>query len=108
MDVTAHQAWANGERLQLTGKEFAILELLVLRKGSTLSKEAIIEHLYGGIDVPEIKIIDVFVCKLRKKLAELGVGDMIGTVWGRGYVLHQPEASVKKASPTSAPVANAA
>ena len=80
--------------LNLTCKEYSILELLVLRKGATLSKEVFLNHLYGGMDEPELKIIDVFVCKLRKKLADaLGSEtNYIETVWGRGYVLRDPEA----------------
>jgi two-component system cell cycle response regulator CtrA len=74
----------------LTGKEYAILELLVLRKGTVLTKEAFSMHLYGERDVPEIKIIDVFICKLRKKLAEAGGGNLITTVWGRGYTIYGP------------------
>lgn len=78
--------------IHLTSKEYAILELLSLRKGSTLTKEMFLNHLYGGIDEPELKIIDVFVCKLRKKLADASNGDnYIETVWGRGYVLKDPE-----------------
>jgi two-component system cell cycle response regulator CtrA len=80
-----------GARVHLTGKEYQILELLSLRKGSTLTKEMFLNNLYGGIDEPEIKIIDVFVCKLRKKLADASNGkDYIETVWGRGYVLREP------------------
>ncbi len=80
--------------IHLTSKEYAILELLSLRKGSTLTKEMFLNHLYGGIDEPELKIIDVFVCKLRKKLSEASGGEnYIETVWGRGYVLKEPEAS---------------
>jgi two-component system cell cycle response regulator CtrA len=46
-------------------------------------------HLYGGMAEPELKIIDVFVCKLRKKLTAATAGEnYIETVWGRGYVLH--------------------
>jgi two-component system cell cycle response regulator CtrA len=79
--------------LHLTSKEYAILELLSLRKGTTLTKEMFLNHLYGGIDEPELKIIDVFVCKLRKKLATAADGEnYIETVWGRGYVLKDPEA----------------
>ena len=82
----------NSEPLHLTGKEYGILELLSLRKGQTLTKEQFLNHLYGGIDEPELKIIDVFICKLRKKLATAtGEGNYIETVWGRGYVLHDPE-----------------
>jgi two-component system cell cycle response regulator CtrA len=79
--------------LHLTSKEYAILELLSLRKGTTLTKEMFLNHLYGGIDEPELKIIDVFICKLRKKLATAAGGDnYIETVWGRGYVLKDPDA----------------
>ena len=75
-----------------TGKEYGILELLSLRKGQTLTKEQFLNHLYGGIDEPELKIIDVFICKLRKKLAQATGGtSYIETVWGRGYVLRDPE-----------------
>ena len=77
-----------GQPLHLTGKEYAILELLALRKGTTLTKEMFLNHLYGGMDEPELKIIDVFICKLRKKLsAATGGENYIETVWGRGYVL---------------------
>ncbi len=77
--------------LHLTGKEYGILELLSLRKGTTLTKEMFLNHLYGGMDEPELKIIDVFVCKLRKKLTTATGGEnYIETVWGRGYVLRDP------------------
>ena len=78
--------------VHLTGKEYQMLELLSLRKGTTLTKEMFLNHLYGGMDEPELKIIDVFICKLRKKLSEATGGDNhIETVWGRGYVLRDPE-----------------
>jgi len=82
----------DGNTVHLTGKEYQMLELLSLRKGTTLTKEMFLNHLYGGMDEPELKIIDVFICKLRKKLAE-ATGDVshIETVWGRGYVLRDPE-----------------
>ncbi|MEP3634987.1 MAG: response regulator transcription factor [Shimia thalassica] len=78
--------------VHLTGKEYQMLELLSLRKGTTLTKEMFLNHLYGGMDEPELKIIDVFICKLRKKLSEATGGDnYIETVWGRGYVLRDPQ-----------------
>ncbi len=81
----------NGARVPLTSTEYRMLELLSLRKGMTLSKEMFLNHLYGGMDEPEQKIIDVFICKLRKKLANASGGkDYIETVWGRGYVLRHP------------------
>ncbi|MEO8242275.1 MAG: response regulator transcription factor [bacterium] len=80
-----------GTSVHLTGKEYQMLELLSLRKGTTLTKEMFLNHLYGGMDEPELKIIDVFICKLRKKLAEATRGEnYIETVWGRGYVLREP------------------
>ena len=82
-----------GAAVHLTGKEYQMLELLSLRKGTTLTKEMFLNHLYGGMDEPELKIIDVFICKLRKKLAEATAGqNYIETVWGRGYVLREPSA----------------
>jgi two-component system cell cycle response regulator CtrA len=78
--------------VHLTGKEYGILELLSLHKGTTMTKEMFLNHLYGGMDEPELKIIDVFICKLRKKLAQATGGDhYIETVWGRGHMLRDPE-----------------
>ena len=91
-----------GRPLHLTGKEYGILELLSLRKGTTLTKEMFLNHLYGGMDEPELKIIDVFVCKLRKKLAQATGGEnYIETVWGRGYVLRDPAEPAGCRSPGS-------
>jgi two-component system cell cycle response regulator CtrA len=86
-----------GARVHLSGKEYQMLELLSLRKGTTLTKEMFLNQLYGGMDEPDIKIIDVFICKLRKKLANASGGkDYIETIWGRGYVLREPiEAEVQ-------------
>jgi two-component system cell cycle response regulator CtrA len=81
----------DGAHVHLTGKEYHMLELLSLRKGTTLTKEMFLNHLYGGMDEPGGKIIDVFMCKLRKKLANASDGkDYIETAWGRGYVLREP------------------
>ena len=93
----------NGARVHLTGKEYQMLELLSLRKGTTLTKEMFLNHLYGGMDEPELKIIDVFICKLRKKLANASNGkNYIETVWGRGYVLREPSEDEAKISGLSA------
>jgi two-component system cell cycle response regulator CtrA len=87
LNLDSREVSVGSTLLHLTGKEYAILELLVLRKGMVLTKEAFLNHLYGGMDEPEMKIIDVFICKLRKKLAQAGVDSLIGTVWGRGYMM---------------------
>jgi two-component system cell cycle response regulator CtrA len=93
VNLDAKTVTVHGRPVHLTGKEYQMLELLSLRKGTTLTKEMFLNHLYGGMDEPELKIIDVFICKLRKKLAQATGGESyIETVWGRGYVLRNPEA----------------
>ena len=102
VNLDQHAVEVEGNPLHLTGKEYGILELLALRKGQTLTKEQFLNHLYGGMDEPELKIIDVFICKLRKKLASAtGGSNYIETVWGRGYVLRDPEEAPVKAKKAS-------
>ena len=92
VNLDAKTVSAGDQPVHLTGKEYQMLELLSLRKGTTLTKEMFLNHLYGGMDEPELKIIDVFICKLRKKLSQATGGEnYIETVWGRGYVLRDPE-----------------
>lgn len=91
VNLDAKTVDVEGATVHLTGKEYQMLELLSLRKGTTLTKEMFLNHLYGGMDEPELKIIDVFICKLRKKLSEATGGENhIETVWGRGYLLRDP------------------
>jgi len=101
LNIDSREATVDGKLVHLTGKEYSILELLVLRKGMVLTKEAFLNHLYGGMDEPEMKIIDVFVCKLRKKLAQAGADNMIGTIWGRGYMIRDPSVTPSTALPAS-------
>ena len=98
VNLDARTVEIDGKQLHLTSKEYGIIELLSLRKGSTLTKEMFLNHLYGGMDEPEVKIIDVFICKLRKKIEKLSSdgGNCIETVWGRGYVLRDSAVSSKK------------
>ncbi len=91
LNLDSREVFVDGAEVRLTGKEYAILELLVLRRGMVLTKEAFLNHLYGGLDEPEMKIIDVFICKLRKKLADAGADNLIGTIWGRGYMIRSLE-----------------
>ena len=102
LNLDSREVLVEGVPVHLTGKEYSILELLVLRKGMVLTKEAFLNHLYGGMDEPEMKIIDVFICKLRKKLAQAGAGNLIGTVWGRGYMMRDPAAEITY-NPVDAP-----
>ena len=86
VNLDAKTVQVDGSAVHLTGKEYQMLELLSLRKGTTLTKEMFLNHLYGGMDEPELKIIDVFICKLRKKLSEAtGDGSHIETVWGAAH-----------------------
>jgi two-component system, cell cycle response regulator CtrA len=92
VNVDAETVHIKQIRVNLTGKEYRMLELLSLRKGTTITKEMFLSQLYGGMDEPEIKIIDVFMSKIRKKLAIASGGkDYIETVWGRGYLLREPQ-----------------
>ncbi len=91
LNLDSREVSVDGLAVHLTGKEYAILELLAMRRGMVLTKEIFLNHLYGGMDEPEMKIIDVFICKLRKKLAAAGAPDLISTVWGRGYIMRTPE-----------------
>jgi two-component system cell cycle response regulator CtrA len=95
VNLDARTVEVDEKQLHLTSEEYGIIELLSLRKGSTLTKEMFLNHLYGGMDEPEVKIIDVFICKLRKKIEKITPdgGSCIETVWGRGYVLRDPAAS---------------
>lgn len=96
LNLDSREVCVDDKRLHLTVKEYSILELMFLRKGAVLRKEVFLNHLYGGLDEPEIKIIDVLICKLRKKLAKVDADNLIRTVWGQGYMLREP-------SPAAAP-----
>jgi len=100
IDLDSKIVQVNGTRVHLTGREYQTLELLALRKGKTLTKDVFLSSLYGGMDEPGAKIVDVFICKLRKKLAPATDGrHVIETVWGGGYVLREAdEATVQSAA----------
>jgi len=92
LNMALGKAFVDDQPLPLTRKEYEVLQLLAMRRGVTLSKEMFLDKLYGGLDEPEVKIIDVFVCKIRGKIKKLTGGDsLIDTVWGRGYVLRDPD-----------------
>ena len=104
IDLDSRSVSVDDRPVPLTAKEYGILELLSLRKGSAVTKDAFLSHLYGGTDEPELKIIDVFICKLRKKLVTATGGDhYIQTVWGRGYILRGPTEADAPLAPASGP-----
>ena len=93
VNLETRVVWVNDQPVHLAGKEYQILELLSLRKNTAVTKEMFLNHLYGGMKEPKLKIIDVFVCRLRKRLAQATGGKLhIETVWGRGYALRDPVA----------------
>ncbi len=108
INMNAKKIYAKGKPVTLTKKEYQIAEILALRKGVVLSKEAILDHLYGGLDEPNPKIIDVFICKIRKKLQALGVDDFIETNWGRGYMAIDHRQDSQSQDATSRNMAQAA
>ncbi len=106
VDLGARMASVSGQAIHLTTKEYAVLELLALRRGNTISKEALVNHIYSGLDEPDPKIVDVFICRIRRKIAEQAGGlNYIETAWGRGYRLREPVANDvgKSDSETAAP-----
>jgi two-component system cell cycle response regulator CtrA len=106
VNLDAQTVEVDGRTVHLTIKEYRIMELLAIRKGTTLTKEMFLNHLYGGMDEPEAKIIDVFICKLRKKLQEVTGGeDYIETVWGRGYMLKDPVSAASQPKEASVQMA---
>ena len=87
LNLDSREVFVGGTSVRLTVKEYAVLELLVLRKGMVLTKDMFLDHLYGGTGEPDSKIIDLLVCRVRKKLADAGAPDAISTVWGRGHMM---------------------
>ncbi|MCW3476688.1 response regulator transcription factor [Limobrevibacterium gyesilva] len=87
IDMATHDVIINGQPLHLTKKEFSVLQLLALRRGKVLTRQAILDCLYDGVDGPEIGIVGVFICNLRKKLAAFSADNLIDTVRGYGYMI---------------------
>ncbi len=108
LNTNSREASYDERPISLTGKEFSMLELLVLRKGQVVTKDAFLNYLYNGTDEPEAKIIDVFICKLRKKLQTVGGSDLIGTVWGQGYILRERAVASPALTAFTAPVSESA
>lgn len=103
LSLDSREVRVDGAPLHLTPKEYALLELLMLKRGVSLTKGACLNHLYGTEEEPELKTVDVIVCRLRKKLAAVGLPALVQNVWGRGYKVADPALQ-----PDAAPVAAAA
>lgn len=98
LDLNGRCAHVGARKVALTSKEYQILELLAVNRGKVLSKDTIMNHLYDYDAVPDAKIIDVFVCKIRKKLVGAGAPETISTVWGQGYVVRDERQPARAAA----------
>jgi two-component system copper resistance phosphate regulon response regulator CusR len=87
MDTASRLARVDDKALPLTPKEYALLELLVRRKGHVLSRTHIFEQLYESDSDVSDAVIEVLMSTLRAKLARVGLHDLIGTRRGFGYVV---------------------
>lgn len=90
VDTTTRYLVADGKNgIRLTTRECQLFSLLVKHQGKSVSRDMIMTHLYGHASdtEPELKVIDVFICKLRKKMRDIAATELIETVWGRGYRL---------------------
>src|SRR5208283_1725999 len=103
LSLDRHEVRVNGQKLSVSRREFGVLELLFLKQGIILNKNAFLNHLYTGMEEPEMKTIDVIICRLRKKLAVAGVPNLIDTVWGCGYILREPQIGIETASSHTIP-----
>jgi two-component system cell cycle response regulator CtrA len=104
LSLDRREVRVHGVQLHLSRREFAVLELLFLKQGVILNKVAFLNHLYCGMEEPEMKTIDVIICRLRKKLAVAGVPTLIDTVWGCGYILRDPSIAAGMMPTTAEPV----
>jgi two-component system cell cycle response regulator CtrA len=92
LSLDRREVRVDGRKMAVSRREFGVLELLFLKQGTILNKAAFLNHLYCGAEEPEMKTIDVIICRLRKKLATAGIPTLIDTVWGCGYILRDPSA----------------
>jgi DNA-binding winged helix-turn-helix (wHTH) protein len=95
INLFAREARVDGAPLPLGPKEYLLLEFLVLKRGSAVSKAACLTHLYGTNHFEEGKTIDVVMCRLRKQLAPYGLADIFETVWGFGYRFSGPALPIR-------------
>jgi two-component system cell cycle response regulator CtrA len=93
LDQARRTVTVDSRHVRITCREFDVLEMLMLRRGVLLTKEQFMSRAYGVEDGPDQRILDVFVCKLRRKLAAAGSAEIVRTIWGRGYVLEDPSAA---------------
>jgi len=87
IDLTTQRIWRGPEEIQLTPREYALLEYLAMRAGQTVSRTDIWEHVYEFNSSASSNVVDVYVGYLRKKIERPDKPALIHTARGRGYVL---------------------
>ncbi len=90
MNLAQHAVFVGDRKMDLSRREYTLLELLFLRRGMVLTKSAFLNHIYAGMEEAGEKTIDVIICRIRKKFEAAGVPRLIDTIWGCGHVLHDP------------------
>ena len=87
LDQEAHQVRVPGTPVELTATEYRLLEFLMRRAGTIVSRDQLAEHVWGGEYDPFSNVADVYVGYLRRKLAHTAAADRIRTIRGLGYML---------------------
>ena len=90
LDMNRHVVERGGCEIELTGKEYGLLEYLMLNRGSILNRECIVRHVWGYDYEGGMNIVDVYMSYLRKKVDEGYDAKLIHTVRGIGYTLREP------------------
>lgn len=90
LDMAGRRLFCNGQPIELSARELAVVELLLLRVGRVVTKQQISEHLYGWDENSNSNAVEVFVYRLRKKLEPAGVD--VRTIRGMGYMIERPHA----------------
>lgn len=87
LDMAGRRLFSDGEPIDLSARELAVIELLMLKEGKVVTKQQIIDHLYGWEDASNSNAVEVFIYRLRKKLEPTGAD--IRNVRGMGYLMEK-------------------
>jgi DNA-binding response OmpR family regulator len=87
IDTTARTVMRGRDEVELSQREYALLEYLAFRKGQIVDRRQIEDHLYGERNFPMSNAVDRMVCALRKKIEPAGGDPLLATRRGRGYIL---------------------
>lgn len=92
LDPNERQVFIGGNRLELTPKEYDLIQLLVFNPKTIFTRDMLLDHIWGIHDVLDIRTVDSHVKNLREKLRNNDLSfNPIKTVWGKGYKFQAPE-----------------